>query len=140
MPGFEQVRIEGFKDLKRELRDIDKRLPRELGKASKEASDLIARKAKSKAKSLGGVAAHAAPSIKAVAAQMAAKITIGGPKNPEGLGAEFGGRGRPTTQQFEPHLGTKGYALFPTIRATREEFIDVFEARVDDVMRRAFPN
>jgi hypothetical protein len=31
-------------------------------------------------------------------------------------GVEFGGRQRPTTQQFLPHLGTTGYALWPVVR------------------------
>jgi hypothetical protein len=31
-------------------------------------------------------------------------------------GVEFGGKQRPTTQQFLMHKGTTGYALFPVVR------------------------
>jgi hypothetical protein len=32
------------------------------------------------------------------------------------FGAEFGGRRRPTTQQFRPHRGTRGYFFYPVVR------------------------
>lgn len=35
-------------------------------------------------------------------------------------GAEFGGRGRPTTMQFPPFRGTRGYFFYPTARAMGE--------------------
>jgi hypothetical protein len=41
-------------------------------------------------------------------------------------GAEFGGRGRPTTQQFLPHLGQTGYALWPVIREQLPELMDAY--------------
>jgi hypothetical protein len=43
------------------------------------------------------------------------------------FGAEFGGRGRRTTQQFRPWRGTLGYAFYPTLRAHRSDVIDAWQ-------------
>jgi hypothetical protein len=56
------------------------------------------------------------------------------------LGAEFGGRRRPTTQQFKPWLGHEGYALFPTIRQSREETIEDYLKALDEILHPAFPS
>lgn len=37
------------------------------------------------------------------------------------FGAEFGGRKRPTTQQFRPHKGKTGYWFWPTIRRDSDQ-------------------
>lgn len=134
------VRVEGLADFQRELRAVDTKLPRQLSQANKAAAEMVAGRARSRAQSLGSVAAKSAPSIKAAAEQRRSKITLGGPREPWALGAEFGGQGRPTTQQFDPHRGRQGYFLYPTIRDTREEFIDVYARAIDQVMRAAFPS
>lgn len=46
------------------------------------------------------------------------------------FGAEFGGRGRPTTQQFRPHRGTTGYAFYPTLRERSAELIDAYKSEL----------
>lgn len=134
------VRVEGLADFQRELRALDSKLPRQLGQANKAAAEMVAVKARARAMSLGGVAAKAAPSIKAAAEQRRSKINLGGARAPYALGAEFGGRGRPTTQQFQPHRGQSGYFLWPTVRDTREEFIEVYAKAIDQLMKSAFPN
>ena len=140
--GYDVVRVEGLADLQRELRKLDSKLPRELRQANLKAAELVATAARSKASSLGGVAAKTAPSIKAAAEQRRSKVTIGGPKYPFAMGAEFGGQGRPTTMQFKPWSGRDsgaGYFLYPAIRGTRDEFIEVYERAIDQLMRAAFP-
>ena len=52
-------------------------------------------------------------------------------------GAEFGGQGRPTTQQFRPHLGRQGYFLYPTIRDNQDRIEDEYLSKVDDLIKRA---
>lgn len=134
------IRVEGLADFQRELKALDSKLPRELAKANKDAAELVASHARSRASGLGSVAAKAAPSIKAAAEQRRSKVTLGGPQYPYALGAEFGGQGRPTTMQFQPHRGREGYFLYPTIRDDRDEFMDAYERAIDQVMRAAFPS
>ena len=47
------------------------------------------------------------------------------------FGAEFGGRGRRTTQQFRPHKGTEGYAFYPTLRRHTADIIDGYRKALD---------
>jgi hypothetical protein len=53
------------------------------------------------------------------------------------LGAEFGGQGRPTTQQFAPWRGQTGYFLFPTIRRDHEQIDATYRAALDRIIRAA---
>jgi hypothetical protein len=138
--GIQPVRVEGLAEFQRALKAMDDKLPRELSKANKAAAEMVATKARAKASAQGGVAAKAAPNIKAAAEQRRSKITIGGPKAPYGLGAEFGGQGRPSTMQFKPHRGREGYALYPTIRDTETEFMELYGKALDELTRRAFPD
>lgn len=133
----EAIQVRGLADFQRELKRID--LAKDLRLANLGAAELVAGRARGRASGLGGVAAKTAPSIKAAAEQRRAKVVLGGSQFPFAMGAEFGGQGRPTTQQFKPHLGRTGYALYPTVRDSRDEFVDVYERALDQLMRRAFP-
>lgn len=52
------------------------------------------------------------------------------------LGTEFGGRGRSTTQQFRPHLGTQGYFFWPTIRANSGRIKKMWEDVLEEAAAR----
>lgn len=134
------VRIEGLAEFQRELRQVSSDLPKELKAANLLAAQFVATRARGRAEGLGSVAAKTAPSIKAAAEQRRAKVALGGGAFPFAMGAEFGGKGRPTTQQFQPHRGTQGYFLYPTIRSSRDEFVEVIARAIDQLMHRAFPN
>jgi hypothetical protein len=47
------------------------------------------------------------------------------------FGAEFGGRGRPTTQQFPAYRGRVGYFFWPTIRADSQAITRQWETALD---------
>jgi hypothetical protein len=85
------------------------------------------------------VAAKTAPSVKASAGQVLAGVSFGGPEAPWGPGAEFGGQGRPTTQQFQPHLGRQGYFVYPTIRENSEDIENRWLEAADDLIKKHFP-
>lgn len=131
------VRVQGLAELNRALRALGGReFQAELRTAGKEIATEVAGDAQAKAYSLGGVAAHAAPSISASAGFTSAGVSFGGGAHPEAMGAEFGGRGRPTTQQFQPHLGTRGYFVFPAIRDNNEFITNTYLGAVDEILRR----
>jgi hypothetical protein len=50
-------------------------------------------------------------------------------------GAEFGGGARPSTRQFLPHQGKRGYFLYPTLRAHGSRYWDMWIKAIDDVMK-----
>lgn len=141
----EAVRVEGLADFIRELKALGNGLPRELGRANKEAATLVADAAESRARALGGVAAKSAPSIRAAAMQRNAAVNLGSASAPWALGAEFGAlrwhqfqswRGN----QWNPDSGGVGYFLHPAVRETRDEFLDVYGRILDELARKAFPS
>lgn len=140
------LRVQGLDEFRAALREADRSLGRELGKANKELGEDIVAKADAVAAGLGGVAAHsAAAGLKASARQNAATIILDAGRSPAVFGAEFGGRGRPTTQQFQPFRGsgdTAGYFLFPTIRTEADEghIEERYGRLIDRLMARAFPD
>lgn len=135
----EAIRIEGIRELQAGLRAIDSELPKRLTAANLEAAKMVAEKASSKASAGPGAAKLVAPSIKAAAEQRNAAIKLGGPKYPYAMGVEFGGRGRSTTQQFQPHLGHTGYYVYPTIRETREQFMEIHSKAIEELFKLIAP-
>jgi hypothetical protein len=130
------VNVEGLAGLRRALKAVDAAAPKELAAAGKEVAGFVADDARGKASGLGGVAAKVAPSIAPGGTQRGGSVNFGGSAYPMALGAEFGGRGRPTTQQFKPHLGRTGYMVYPSIRENSERIEDEFRNKLDDLMRK----
>lgn len=135
--GNSTLGVEDLDKLTKALKAVDPSLTKKLRLAGKTAADAIAPKAKSRASSLGSTAAHVSPTIKSVAGAQFAGISVAGPA---AAGAEFGGRGRPTTQQFQPHRGNgdnSGYFMWPTIRENLPLIEETYLKGVDDVLKEA---
>jgi hypothetical protein len=130
------VRVEGLDELRRALKSISASAPKELNAASKEVAGFVADDARSTAAGLGGVAAKVAPSIRGSGTARGGAIALGGSSYPMALGAEFGGQGRPTTQQFKPHKGRTGYFVYPAIRSNSERIEERYTDLLDDLMRK----
>jgi hypothetical protein len=131
------VRVEGLAEVNRALRALGGReFQAELRDAGKEVATHVASEAKGRAQGLGGVAAHVAPSITAAAGFTSAGVSFGGASHPAAMGAEFGGQGRPTTMQFQPHRGHEGYFIWPSIRDNGEFIERRYLDSVDAILRR----
>lgn len=125
------VRVDGLDDLQRGLSGARADLDRELEQASRDVAELVAKEGRGRASSRGGVAAHVAPSVQADGTS----VSAGGSSYPMAAGAEFGGRGRPTTQQFQPYT-SEGYFLYPAIRETEDQADALYIDHIDDLTRR----
>lgn len=115
----QSVKVEGLDQLEADLKRAAAELPDDIKKANQGLSRDVAKTARARAKGLGSTAAHAAGGIGAAGGSSAAAVMLKASSVPEILGAEFGGRRRPTTQQFQPWRGSgesAGYFLYPTIR------------------------
>ena len=131
------VRVDGLAELNRTLRALGGReFQAELRDAGRTVAKDVAQDAVGKAHSLGGVAAHVAPSISASAGFTSAGVSFGGASAPAAMGAEFGGRGRPTTQQFQPFRGHEGYFIYPAIRDNADHIEATYLKAVDDILKR----
>lgn len=134
------IAVHGLDDLSRALKALDPGLQKELRATNKKVAEGVAAKARGRASSIGGVAAHVAPSLKATAGAKSASVGGGGSAHPAFGGAEFGGRGRPTTQQFQPWRGSgpgAGYFVYPTIRDEAPRITDDYREAIDAVTRKA---
>jgi hypothetical protein len=135
--GEEAVRVEGLTQLVARLKALETGAEVGVRLANKAAAQLVASGAVSAASSLGGVAAHVAPSIKASAGLKSGSVSFGGGDFPMAAGAEFGGQGRSTTQQFSPWTGTTGRFVFPTIRRDQAEIDSTYRAALDRIIQEA---
>jgi hypothetical protein len=137
MPRYRtgEIEVHGLKELAQALKELGGDLPRELRETNKAVAAKVADSARGRAHALGSTAAHVAPTIKASAGAQSAAASFGGV--PEAAGAEFGGRGRPTTQQFLPHRGTEGYFVFPAIRDEAPHIEDEYRESLDKLIRKA---
>lgn len=132
----EGLNVEGLTELRRALKAVDDSAPRELAEASKDIALFVADDARGKAEGLGGVAARVADTVKGSGTARGGALTLGGAAHPEALGAEFGGQGRPTTQQFRPHKGRTGYFVYPAIRDNADKIESAYVEKLDDLLRR----
>jgi hypothetical protein len=145
------IRINGLVDLQRELRKINTELPKKLGDVNKEVADYVVRRSKGRAST--PLEHRAAGTLKAARQQRVALVRLGGAKNPEALGAEFGamqnqerrtGRGSVLGwNQFLAWRGSgtgAGYFLFPTIRQDTPQIIDKYAELIDKMCKAAFPD
>ena len=125
------------------LRALPKEAANEVRDASQESASDVADKAQAKGRGVSRMyATYVAPTIKARRDRVpvirmggAKRIRRGNERQRVGdllFGAEYGGGARPTTRQFLPHLGTTGYALWPTIRQELPEVIERWEDAVID--------
>lgn len=48
-------------------------------------------------------------------------------------GSEFGGGARPTTRQFPPYRGKRGYFLYPSMRANASRLNEIWDDAMDRV-------
>ncbi len=140
--GSAGIRVEGLRDLRAELRRADALWPRELGRANKEiVEELIVPGAKERMARVRPRAGHAViDSIRGSAASTRAQVLAGGARVPHYFGKEFGSI---RYKQFPPWRGNKGeagYAIWPTIREKREEFIGRYLQMLRRLTDRAFPD
>lgn len=158
-----KMSIAGVDGLYRALRTLPKEASVSLRDESQDIANDVANKAKSRAMGVSKMyATYVAPTIRARRDRVPV-IAIGGKKKirtSKGstrqtvgdllFGAEFGGGAfkntRPdkgwtgSTYQFLPHLGTTGYALWPTIRQELPDIMDrwadaLYDAAVDSARK-----
>lgn len=133
--GASGVGAEGLNKLNRDLKAISKEAQGDLKKANVNVAEREGKRAQAAAYSLGGVAAHVAPSISGGGGNAWAGIK-GGSGQPAFMGAEFGGQGRPTTQQFKPWRGTTGFFVYPTIRRDNEDITRTWAEAIEGLMKK----
>lgn len=111
------------------------RLDRLPATARREVDEVLTDVAKTNAalirREAGRAGRQAARASRSVAAS-GHSISGGGPFF---LGSVFGGRGRPTTQQFKPYVGGDGYWFFTSLAGGYPAAVEKFSEVVDAIAR-----
>lgn len=153
MPGgVRTVQIVGLKQLQRDLRALDKTLPRELRKVNLSVAQMVVAKAQQRAAGLGAMTAKAATALKATAEQQSAAVRLTSSVK-WAFGAEFGaGHNSPRQRrsgsyagynQFRSWLGNgadAGYFMYPTIRAEDDDIVNAYAKRLTELLNQVFPD
>ncbi len=134
------VGVEEFLAFARSLKEIDDSLPRALRQVNKDAATLVATATKSSFEGRDGVAPKVAASVRVFAQQAGAQVGIGGDAFPFALGSEFGSLRFTQFPAWRGAGATAGYSLYPTIRAKRDEVVEMHGKALDQLTARAFPD
>lgn len=148
------VEVEGLKPFVKELKALgDADLSAEFKDANVAVADLIVERARARAAGEGRQAKAAAKTLRAVKSKVRAEVVMGGTKAPWVFGAEFGAQqDKPRARtsgtyrgfnQFKPWRGSgenAGYFLYPAIRASTDDVVDLYGERLDELVSKAFPD
>lgn len=138
------VPVDGLRPMLDRIRALPKTAQNEVREAAQAIADDEAQRLRAAGSRAGGLAARVAPTIKSRRDRIPA-IVGGGAKrvgdDGQGrsgdlfFGAEFGGQGRRTTQQFKPHRGTDGYWFFNQLRDDQDRMMQRWMQVVDAIAR-----
>ena len=121
----------GFDEFARAVRDINKDFPPAMKAAAYRIANEWIQLAQGRAET---AQMRAAASAMSAADDEETGATMRN-DSPIFFGAEFGGQARPSTMQFPPHMGKRGYWLYPTAREHADEFQQIWAAGVDEAMK-----
>lgn len=128
MAGDVQIRIEGLKELRRELRRLDGNWPKSLRETNREAAKVAVPSVQSLAPKRSGTLAG---SVRALASQTRSQLAVGtNVRVPYAGPINFGWPGHGIEpQEF----------IYSGIEAANARIVDTYFNMVDDLTRRAFP-
>lgn len=137
------IRVEGLKELRRELRRLE--MHKDLQPVNKEAAEVAASRARelglrSFTNLAGGVSrlgSRGVASIRATATQSKGYVRGGKAGTPYYGGMDFGSAGR--YRQFGPKK-SEGRFIYLAIAEKGPEIVDLYEKRIDQLTSRAFPD
>lgn len=149
------VEFRGMRDFRRELRQVEAKLPREVGRALRSAvREIVLPEAQAKARAMGGVQAHAAGGIQAFGTQTRAGLRFSTSKKyAMAAGAFFGSK---RFRQFPAWVGNRyempwpagindqgpgrgPYAINPALASKADEFHERVGDALEELAARAFP-
>lgn len=134
----DQLRVEGLKELRRELKAVDPQWPRALQKVNKEIAEQVAEGTRANLAGMGGSAPKVASTVKALAQQARAQVKAGG-KGDSVAERVAGGNlfGSNRYKQF-PKPGL--YGIYKALAEMKDDIEERYLDMLDDLLKRAFPD
>lgn len=133
MAAVDPIKIEGLAEFNRDLRKLDKELPKALRLAHNEAAQLIVDYAKPRVPRKTG---RAAGTIKAKSTRTESRVQGGSKRVSYYPWLDFGGRVGPKRSVHRPFI-KQGRYLYPALGANYDKFTALLEAKLIDVARSA---
>jgi hypothetical protein len=143
----ERVKVTGLRELRAHLRAADKKLPKIIGKAGKEAGWLVARVARARVPVGPAKGGHARSSIKPKVTQKGAEVQEGGNKYPYAPWLDFGGtlripiRGQlgivKDYQEIHRSYSRRGRYIWDAFADNKAEVMDFYLDALDRGLREA---
>lgn len=143
------VQVEGWRETLRSLSRLGTDFNRELRTRSRQVAEdervrlvgAASRDPSKLAKAVGASIRTKSDRVPTIQAGGAKRVRVSGKslrKSPKAgqvfYGAEFGGGKRPTTKQFRPHRGRRGYWLSPQLRKDEQRMLSAFAAVLDEMI------
>jgi hypothetical protein len=128
--GEAEFSIRGLPELVRACSSIQKDFGREFERSAHDIARQVVYMARS--------AAHTRQQqLAASTLQSGTEADAGTVRSSAGMfaGSEFGGGMRPTTRQFPPYRGKRGYFLYPAMRANANTLNKLWQEALDDSMK-----
>ena len=143
MPVKLDIRVEGLRELRKALKELDPAWGKELQKTNKRAAALVVPTAQSRAgqvrTNLVGnptrLGSRGIATIRPLASQSRAQIAMGGARAPWAGGHEWGST---RYRQFPPKTH-EGNILWGAAKSHEEQIVEVYGDMLDDLTREAFP-
>ncbi len=128
------IEVEGLTQLRRSLKEIDKKAPRGLRVAFNSAAEVIVHEAQPKIPR--GPTGRAKNALKLRSSQTEARIAGGSKKVPYYPWLDFGGKGGRGRRNARPFLKNGRY-IYDAFFRKRQEFADDLAEQLDNVVRSA---
>ena len=134
----DSVRITGLVELRRELKAVEAKWPRELQKVNKAIAEDVAEGTRQDFMAGGGSAPKAAATVKALAQQTRAQVKFGG--KGDSVAERVAGGNAFGSNQFTQFPKPGLHALYPTLSRMHDEIVDRYIDMLGELLARAFPN
>lgn len=136
MSTISPIRIDGLKEFNRDLKKLDRDLPKALRVALNDGADLVVSTARPKFPKRRG---RARRSVKAKSTRTKVRVSVGGKSAPHAPWLDFGGRVGRNGSITRRWTGKEGRYVYPTYRRLRDsgQFAEVLSESLIGVARDA---
>lgn len=128
-----RVEVEGLKELRKALKQVDANFPKALQRANKRAAEIVAARARSKVPVRSG---RAASTMRATATQTYGAVKFGGAKAPYAAWLDFGGRVGRNNSIVRPYRRSGRY-VYPALAEVRPRVIDTYKQAIELLIETA---
>lgn len=127
------IKVEGLSTFVRDLKKLDRELPKALRLAFNQAADIVVQDARAKIPTKSG---RAKSTVRAKSTQTASRISGGGKRAPYYPWLDFGGRVGRNKSVRRPFL-TEGRYIYDSFYRNRPRYVELLEASLLDAARSA---